>query len=247
MSANDAFVVGAGGAKEPAHGFIGMFVAELERGMMHGQEMVGAEGAEHGPHLFGRGVGVFPGVVGADAENRQPDRFERIECVRDSGVASIEDAVSVVFEEVGVDAASAVEHHARPPVGWLESLNRDTVIVQLLAAGEFDDIIKAGGNEPAGAFSRDDGCSRAGKAPECWAVKMIEVSVGDEDKVDGRELRWAEGKGQIAPDADGAPADSDADAIGEDGVGEYPPSADMEKRGGMAEPNGAERVGGGAE
>lgn len=86
-------VGGAGGFEQALHGFLEGFVAEFEGGVVDGEEAFCGHGVGHGEGLFWGGVGVFPGVVRADAEDGEVDGAEACEVVGEGGVAGEECAV----------------------------------------------------------------------------------------------------------------------------------------------------------
>lgn len=80
---------------EPAHGLVDGLVGEFEGRMVDREHKPCADGLEHAPGLFGGGVHVIPGVVGADAEDREVDRFEVVVGFGLGGIAREEDALGV--------------------------------------------------------------------------------------------------------------------------------------------------------
>src|SRR5207249_8156786 len=79
-----------------------------------------------------------------------------------------------------------------------------------------------------------------GKSAEGRAIKMIVVGVGDEDEINGRKVTNLERGSEQATRAGGPEAQADADAVGEDGIGEDGHVADAEENGCMADPDGGE-------
>lgn len=63
--------VGAGGSGEALKRFVRGLATEGEGGVVHGEHVAAGLGlaGEHAVGLLGSSVGVFPGVVGADAED----------------------------------------------------------------------------------------------------------------------------------------------------------------------------------
>ncbi len=176
---DDEVRIVAGCLAQAGQGFVHGFVGEFESRMVHGQQVAGAAGDEHAPDLFRGGVHVFPGVVGADAEDGEVDLAEFVEGFGVGGVAGEEDGAFVVAEEVGVDASLAVEPGAGAPVAWREGFESGTVEIDGLAGREFDDVGEALGNEFAAARRDDDGGAFVGEPGERGLVEVVVVGVGD--------------------------------------------------------------------
>ena len=80
------------------------------------------------------------------------------------------------------------------------------------------------------------------QAGERRAVEVVEVGVGDQDQVELGQFADRQRGGDEPARPAGADAEADADAVGEDGVGEDGHPADAEQHGGVADPGGGEGV-----
>ena len=79
----------SGGEEEALEGFIWGFIAEFECGVVDWQDAGGLGGLGHFPDLLGGCVYVHPGVVCADAEDREIERAVVAECDGVCGVAAL--------------------------------------------------------------------------------------------------------------------------------------------------------------
>lgn len=216
---------------------------------MHGEQCGAALRLidKHRPDLFGRGVGVFPRVVGADAEDGEIGRADAFEGVGGGGVSSEEDACGGggVFDEVRVEPAVVINGCACTPVGGFACGEAEIAATDATIPRELDDFGEAGGNQAARLSGGNDGrplCRTGGEALERWAIEMVKVGVRDEDDVDLWEVINIDGGGDKARDAERDAAHAHADAMRKDRIGEDGLGTDAEQDAGVTDPAGRERV-----
>ena len=99
LGGDDPPPLAPGGRQQPFQRLLHRLAAQPESRVVHRQQVLRAEIAEHAPRLLGRGVIGDPGVVGADRENREIDLARRADSV----------------EHVGVGGVAREQHGAVPP------------------------------------------------------------------------------------------------------------------------------------
>lgn len=237
---------GSGGLEKALQRLVEGLVAEFEGRVVHGEDVLGLGVSGHLPDLLGVGVGVDPRVIGTDAEDGEIDAAESVadafEGLGVGGVAGVEDAVVGGLEEVAVKAAMAIPHGSGAPVVGTEGADLEAVEVEFFVPVEFDLVAEACGDEALGVLGGDDLGVFADELSEAGLVEVIEVGVRNEDEVNGREFVGREVGIAEAFHADGVRAEVDADAFGEDGIGEDPEVVEAEEDGGMPEPGCRERM-----
>lgn len=204
--------------------------------MVDGKELRASEFAEHGPDLFRRGVGVFPGFVAADAEDGEVDGFEFGVGVGEGGVAGEEDSLRADGEDVAVVAAVTIPRGASAPVAGLDGFDFEVFEDGGLVPIHFEDIGEAGWDEALGGLGGNDHRGRRAEALERGLIEMIEVRMADEDDVDRGQVLGLKRRIADAGEADCALADLDADAAREDGIGEDVEMAEADENGAVTEP-----------
>lgn len=94
MLEGDAAALGSGGVEEAFDGFGDGFAAEVEGGVVDGDDEGGAGVFGHLPGLFGGAVVADPGVVGADGHEGEFGAAEALEGAGHGGIAGVEDAAA---------------------------------------------------------------------------------------------------------------------------------------------------------
>lgn len=174
----------AGGFGEEAFlGFVEVFVAEGEGGVVHGDEGVGAEVEKGLEGLFGVEVDVSAtgSVVGADGEEGDVDVVagaDGFEAVEVGGVAGVVDGVGgSLGEEAAVVAMGVVSEAGAPVMGG--GVDEGKVFVELMFVpdGEFGDGVEIEFGEDVGIAFGDDDAVAGFDLAEGGFVKVVEVGV----------------------------------------------------------------------
>ncbi len=160
---------------------------------MHGDKLFGAEVLEGfhglvGAHVdFAKGIGVVradgqQGDLGRDAA---ADFFEAVEV---GAVAGVIDAAPLVFEDESAVAAVLIAQGARAPVFAGSERDFPVVVRKTFPPVKFDDAFEAEVEREVANAPGHDADFRMRQAAQGGFVKMIEVRVGEQDEIDGREV-----------------------------------------------------------
>ena len=208
-------------------------VAEPECAVVHGHKALGAEFGEGLDGFLGVHVHFAPArrVVGADGQERDvdvvalADFFEAIEIC---GVATVENGAVVDLDDKASKAAMGIVEHAGAPMmaGGERYFERAEFV--MLPIVEFVDALKAEVVHEVADFKGDDDGLVGCDFPQCGPVEMIEVGVGDQDGVDGREV--------VDVQARMAHAFDDLEPLGPVGVDEHAVTARLNEKRGVPDP-----------
>lgn len=185
-----------------------------------------------------------PGVVGTDTEDCEIDGLlfvgEGGKAVAHGGIASEEDSALWRIDNITVIATVAINSGACAPMAGLHGTQMEGASGKLASPGEFIDLCKAAGNQPPGSRGGDDAGMRGGEGAEGGFIEMIEVRVGEQDKVWAGETcgvwRW-----QKPPQTQRKRSYRDADAMGENRIGKNPLPSDPDKHRGVPKPRGCQQ------
>ncbi len=169
------------------------FVAKAESAKMHGDHHLRAEFTKRLQGLFGIHVHIpfRRRFIGADRKQGQLDLgafSDFFESVKVSGVATVEDRPSGVFNEKTSEPPVAIVQNARPPVprGGERDLQRP--MFKTLPMAQLMDAVKSESMDKATDMLGDsdrlitrDGTKRA-------TIQMIKMGVSNEDQVDGGKV-----------------------------------------------------------
>ena len=241
MLEGDAVALRSGGVEEAFDGFGDGFAAEVEGGVVDGHYEAGAGMFGHFPGLFRGAVVGNPGVVGADGHEGEFGPAEALEGVSHGGIAGVEDAAAPGFDEEAIVAAPGVGAHPGAPVFHFEATDGEGADADgFVPANLLDAGVAVDAEEVGGATGGDDFEVLALHGAEGGDVEMVHVGVGEEDGIDAGDLVERECGFDDALKAEGEGAKIDADAGGEDGVGDDGKAFNLQENGGMAEPGGVD-------
>ena len=179
---------------------------------------------------------MFPRLVAADAEDGQVDALELVIGVGKGSIAGEKDFLRADGQNVAVVPPVTIPGRAGTPVLGLDGFDFEVFEDGGLVPIHFDDIGEAGRNQAAGSFGSDDERGGGAQPLEGGLVEMIEMRMADQDHIDWRQVLGLEGWIADAGETDGAFADFDADAPGENWVGEDVQVAEADQHRAVAEP-----------
>ena len=241
MLERDALALRSGGVEEAFDGFGDGFAAEVEGGVVDGDDEAGAGVFGHLPGLFGGAMVPDPGVVSADGHEGECSAAEALEGGGHGGIAGVEDAAASGFDQEAVVAAPGVGAHPGAPVFDFEAADGEWADADGFVPADFLDAgVAFGAEEVGGAAGGDDFEVLALHGAESGDVEMVHVGMGEEDGVDAGDLVEGEGGFDDALEAEGEGAEIEADAGGEDGVGDDGKSFNLQENRGVAEPGGVD-------
>ena len=166
-----------------------------------------------------RSGGEQVGVRGVPAEQHRPALFP---------------------QEIAAPAPVPVGHHPRPPVSRLDRLHLEAGDQGGLPPGELVDVV-----EPAHQIAipglHDDARLRR-NGPERAEVGVVHVRMGEQDRVEPRQLTLSERGLDEASRPHLGEAPAEADAALERGIGEDRGAVQIQQHGGVSEPRNGQPV-----
>src|SRR6267154_771660 len=231
----DAMAEAPGGSElmEPAWRFVHVFKGQAERPVMHGNKPFGAQVLKDLDGFVRAHVDVTEGfgAIGADGQEGDLGRevlADLLEAVEVGAVAGVIDFAALMFEDEAAVAAVVVAQHAGAPMFAGRQGDLPIAMGKALPPIEFDDALEA---EVAGEVVYDDGDDTdfgVGQLAQGWLVEMVEVGVGQQDEIDGRQVLDAE--------AGTFDALEEEEPVGEIGVNEDVQVGELDEERGVADP-----------
>ena len=143
--------------------------------------------------LFGVHVNIAfgGGVVGTDGEEGDLDVgavSDFFEAVKIRAISAVENGASGILDEEPAEAAVVVVENTGAPVAGGGEGDAEGTVLEGFPRFEFADLVEAEAvNEASDVLGDCDGLV-AGDGAKGFPVEVVEVSVGDENQVDGRKI-----------------------------------------------------------
>jgi len=173
--------------------FVQWLVAEAECSKMHRNHHLGAKLAKRLESLLGVHVDVAFcwRLICADGKQREFDvgtLSDLLKSLKVCGVAAVEYGASGVFDEKTAESSVAVVENSSTPVARRSKGDLQGAMFKTLPTAQFVDPIESQAmDEVADMFGYGYGLV-AGYGAQGAAVQMIEVCMGDQHEIDGREI-----------------------------------------------------------
>jgi len=222
-----------GDMAEPARRFIHVFEGEAEGAVVHWDEPPRAQIFEDFHGLVRAHVHVAEGfgVVSADGEQRDfrraapADFFEAIEI---GAVAGVIDAATLMFEDKTAVAAMMIAQNTSAPMFARGQSNFPVAVREGFPPFKFDDAAKA---EVVGEVTDAPGHDAdfwMGQPAKARLMEMIEMSVGQEDEIDGGQMLDAKARAFDAFEKE--------QPVGEVRIDQDVEIGELDEKGGVANP-----------
>jgi hypothetical protein len=227
----DALFVGE--FAEPAGRFVHVFEGEAEGAVVHGDEMFRFDVVKDFHGVIRTHVHVFEvfRAIGADGEEGDfgfevvADVFKAFEVGAVTGVINF---ASLVFEDEAAITTMAIPECAGTPVFAGSERDLPISVGKTLPPIELDDAFEAEVVREVAHAPGHDADFGMRQFAETWFVKVIEMRVGEQDEIDGR---------QVFDFETGAfDAFEEEEPVGEIGVDENVEIGELNKEGGVTDP-----------
>ena len=130
-------------------------------------------------------------VVGADGHQSDVDLesvADFLEAIKVRGIAAMEDGAPAGLDNEAAEAAMGIVQHAGAPMmAWGEG-DPDRAMLKALPVMQFMNAAEAEVVDEIAHLERDDDGLILGNVTESLAIEVIEMSVGDQDEVDLRQV-----------------------------------------------------------
>jgi len=234
-----AHAVLIGQLAEPAGGFIEGFEGELEGAEVHRDEPLGLEVFEGADGLVRAHMDAQEGfgLVGADGQEGNlglASAADLLESMPIGAVAGVVDSTSVVFEDEAAEPAILIVEDACAPMAAGGEGDLPSVAAKGLPPLELDDAAEA---EAASELAHAPGHEAelgGGDAPQGAFMEMVEVGMGQQDQIDGRQI--ANGKSGALE------AFEQEKPVGEDRVDEDVEVGELDQKRRVADPGDGDLV-----